>query len=125
MGKDSEKFNGFSSKEKAAAFDKLSKLFQDDPEEFEKYRQMVIEEFIRKLPEERQQRARGLQFRIDNEMRKIKNPLARAAKMNSMMIESLMELDGLFKVALGGAELPEPTEKADVLPFARKTTEEK
>jgi len=125
MGKDSETFNGFSSKESSEAFDKLAKLFQDDPEEFEKYRQMVIEEFINKLPEERQQRARGLQFRIDNEMRKIKNPLARAAKMNSMMVESLMELEGLFKVVLGGAELPEPAERADVLPFARKNTEDK
>jgi hypothetical protein len=45
--------------------------------------------------------------------------------MNSMMVDSLMELQGVFKVALGGTELPEPTEKADVLPFARKTTEDK
>jgi hypothetical protein len=125
MANDSENYGGFSNKEGANAFEKLSKLFQDDPEEFEKYRQMVIEEFINNLPEERQQRARGLQFRIDNEMRKIKNPLARAAKMNSMMVDSLMELQGVFKVALGGTELPEPTEKADVLPFARKTTEDK
>jgi len=125
MGKDSENFNGFSSKESAAAFDKLSKLFQDDPEAFEEYRKGVIEEFINKLPEDRQQRARGLQFRIDNEMRKIHDPLARAARMNSMMIESLMELEGLFKVVLGDKELPEPTEKADVLPFERKAPEDK
>lgn len=123
MVNDSENFNGFSSKESAEAFDKLSRLFQDDPEAFEEYRLKVIEECISKLPEERQQRARGLQFRINNEMRKIKNPLARAARMNSMMIESLMELDGVFKVATGQAELPEPGDKADVLPFARKTTE--
>lgn len=124
MANDSENYSGFSSKKSAQAFEKLSKLFQDDPEEFERYRQMVIEECISKMRPESQQRARGLQFRIDNEMRKIKNPLARAAKMNSMMIESLMELDGLFKVASGQAELPEPGEKADVLPFARKTTDE-
>lgn len=124
MANDSESYGGFSNKESAEAFEKLSKLFQDDPEEFEKYRLMVIEECISKMRPESQQRARGLQFRIDNEMRKIKNPLARAAKMNSMMIESLMKLDGLFKVASGQAELPEPQEKADVLPFARKTTDE-
>jgi len=125
MANDTENYGGFSNKEGAEAFEKLSKLFQDDPEEFEKYRQMVIEEFINNLPEDRQQRARGLQFRIDNEMRKIKNPLARAAKMNSMMVDSLMELQGVFKVALGQAEIPEEPERADVLPFARKTTEDK
>ncbi len=125
MANDSENFGGFSNKDGAEAFEKLSKLFQDDPEEFERYRQMVIEECISKMRPESQQRARGLQFRIDNEMRKIKNPLARAAKMNTMMIESLMELEGLFKVATGQAEIPEEPERADVLPFARKTTEDK
>lgn len=123
MANDSENYNGFSSKESAQAFEKLAKLFQEDPEEFEKYRLMVIEECISKMRPESQERARRLQFRIDGEMRKIKNPLARAAKMNSMMIESLMELDGLFKVATGQAELPKAGKKADVLPFARKTTD--
>jgi len=125
MANDSENFGGFSNKDGAEAFEKLSKLFQDDPEEFERYRQMVIEECISKMRPESQQRARGLQFRIDNEMRKIKNPLARAARMNTMMIESLMELEGIFKVATGQAEIPEEPESADVLPFARKTTEDK
>ncbi len=124
MENDSENFNGFSSKESKQAFDRLSNLFLDDPKAFEEYRLKVIEECISKMRPESQQRARGLQFRIDNEMRKIKNPLVRAAKMNSMMIESLMELDGLFKVATGQAELPKPKDKADVLPFARKTTDE-
>ncbi len=124
MVKDSENFNGFSSKRSAEAFEYASKLFREDPVAFEEYRLKTIEECISKLPEKRQQRARGLQFRIDNEMRKIKNPLARAAKMNSLMIESLMKLNGLFDIATGKAELEEPKQKANVLPFSRKTTEE-
>jgi len=124
MAIDSENYNGFSSKASAECFDRLSQLFLDDPVAFEEYRLNVIEECISKLPEERQQRARGLQFRIDNELRNIKNPLVRAARLNSMMIESLMKLDGLFKVASGQDTLPKPNEKADVLPFALKTTDE-
>ncbi len=124
MVNDSENFNGFSSKRSADAFEHASKLFQENPEAFEEYRLKTIEECISRLPAEKQQRARGLQFRIDNEMRKIKNPLVRATKMNSMMIESLIKLDGVFKVATGKRKLEGPTEKADVLPFARKTPEE-
>jgi len=46
-------------------FEELSRLAQEDPEAFEARRRALIEETISQAPEERQDRLRRFQWRID------------------------------------------------------------
>jgi len=82
-------------------FDKLRKMYEEDPEAWEEYRKAAIEDSISLLPEEHQLRARQFQFQIDAKMRKIVDPKVRAAKANTMMIDSLLELNEKLNELIG------------------------
>lgn len=75
------------------SFDELKELIETDEEQAEEYRVALIQDFISTLPEERQQRMRAFQWRLDQEMRKIKNPLVRAQFVFGCMMDSLMKMD--------------------------------
>ncbi len=53
-------------------------------EELIAYKDKVIETYISSLPEERQQRLRQLQWTIDGELRKYKDPIAKMNKMTEL-----------------------------------------
>lgn len=64
-----------------------------DLDEFEIARQKLIDDFIESLPEDRQLKARQLQFRIDRELRGYTNPIARMNKMVELFWEGFNEFN--------------------------------
>ncbi|WP_305041199.1 DUF3135 domain-containing protein [Geoalkalibacter sp.] len=62
-------------------FEGLSSLYQQDPEKFEEQRKRLIDQTIESFPEECRQRAYGLQFTIDCQLRKYTDPIMRMNKM--------------------------------------------
>ena len=90
-------------------FDELSELWRNDTEAAEAYHRAIIDDFILGLPEEKQERARGLQWRIDQELRKYKNPISRMNRMVELMWESFFELNSALN------RVPEERSKAEVI----------
>jgi len=62
--------------------EKMTGLFQKDPEAFERMRQELIHQTIESFPEEARKRATGLQFTIDATLDKCKDSTTR---MNTMV----------------------------------------
>lgn len=59
----------------------LENLYDKDPEKFENLRQKIISHAIDSFPKDYQQRARGLQFTLDCDLNRYKNPLMRMNRM--------------------------------------------
>ncbi len=76
-------------------FDSMSLIAKDDPQAFERLRQSAIDKFIESAPQERQQRLRCLQWRIDQERRNC-SPLSACLKISKMMWDHLMSAEGLL-----------------------------
>ena len=78
----------------------------------------VIEQMIQRLPEERQQRLRCLQWKIDRVREQASNPMAACIKLSEMMWDSLCGPGGLREVLERvGEHNFEPPAKAEVLEF--------
>ncbi|WP_207061983.1 DUF3135 domain-containing protein [Motiliproteus sp. SC1-56] len=73
-------------------FDELKELARTDPQAFDRLRQTVCEEFINSIPAAHQRRLKGVQFRVNHEIRRAKTPLAGLIKVSGMMHDSLHEL---------------------------------
>ncbi len=119
-------------------FEELAQLAQTDPEAFEARRQALIEEAISQAPEERQERLRRFQWRIDMERKRAKTPLAACLRLNDMLMEMVygeggfLEAVNTLKGILEGLEkgkvpqieenLASSREKkaAQIIPFPRK-----
>jgi len=78
-------------------FDFLLALHEDDPEKFEEYRLQVLEDFFNNLPEENQLKARQAQWRLDNDLRKYKDPIARMNRMVELFWEQTNEFKDTLK----------------------------
>lgn len=76
-------------------FDEMKELAKD-PEAFDKFRREKIEEFISSLPADRQAKVRGTHWRLEQDLRKIKNPQVRLSIIYATMIDSLNKLDLAF-----------------------------
>lgn len=109
-------------------FDEWSRLAREDPEAFEARRRLLIEIAIATAPRARQQRLRGLQWRIDHERGRAPTPMAACVRISRMMWESVQGENGLLAAmeALdvrwsGGAWQPFPPDRrnARILPFRR------
>ena len=106
-----------------SAYDKMLGSLQEDPESFEKAKNEIIEEFIMAQPEEIRQRLRQQQWRIDNDLRRFKDPVARLNRMVEIFWEQFRE----FQVSLTTFQHPEMAqteepkkETAKVLDFKKK-----
>ena len=96
--------------------------FAEDKEAFDREVENIVEEFIMSQPEERREQLRRLHWRINRELDTYKNPQARLNRMIAMFYEQLRE----FQFALVNPNHPslnrQPTEKAAVLEFKKKST---
>lgn len=78
-------------------FDQWKKLYETDPKEFERKKREAIEECITSAGSpEQQQKLRQLQWNIDAEVRKCKNPLEACIKLYSMLIEQVYKEGGFL-----------------------------
>ena len=105
-------------------FNQWVEMAEKDPELFEKLRQSAINDVIESAPTEHRQRLRCLQWRIDQERRRSKNPLGACVRISRMMWESVAGRGGLLENLSQIKEYPfsrgaalEPAAKAEVLPF--------
>lgn len=107
---------------KVKPFEELVELAANDMPAFEAYQRAVIEDFILGLPEEKQERARGLQWRIDQELAKYRDPTARMNRMVEMMWSSFFDLHSALNGHLDERKPPvEPlgTEKVTYVEFGK------
>lgn len=94
--------------------DQICDLWKNDPEAAEAYHRAVIEDYIEGLPEEKKPRARALQWRIDQEVSRIKNPQVRLERVFGMMWDSFLDLNNALNYP---ASRKSARPKADVLEF--------
>lgn len=73
-------------------FEEMMRLAKENPEELERIRQSAVEDLIQNAPEEHQRRLRGLQFQVDMEREKAKNPMDSCVRVSRLMHESFSKL---------------------------------
>ncbi len=97
-------------------FDQWAALAKSDPEAFEIKRAEVIEQMIQRMPAEKQQRMRCLQWKVDQVRAQASNPMAACIKLSEMMWDSLVGPGGLREVLeqVGEGRFETPP-KAEVL----------
>ncbi len=108
-------------------FEHWAALARTDPQGFEAERAAVVEAAIRRAPRDRQRRLRGLQWRIDQVRRTIRNPLVACQRIQDMMWEAVLcdggLLDNLHRLSEIGVGVPArprvPEREAVVLAFRR------
>lgn len=110
-------------------FDLWSEVARTDPEAFEKMRQQAIEAAIDSAPEANRERLRRLQWRIDQERRLARTPMAACMRISRMMWRAVLgpnglndrfaELQRLFNGQVGETPISEETLRGEVVAFAR------
>lgn len=78
-------------------FEKLREANERDPEEAYQLGRGMIEDYINSLPEDRQQRLRGMQFTIDQTLSKYKDPVARMNKMVELFWQGVYEFESTLR----------------------------
>jgi hypothetical protein len=109
-------------------FDTFARLAKDDPVEFDRLRQQLIDANIAAAPRHLQSRLRQLQCRADLVREGATSPMAATLKLSSMMWETVVGPGGLREalnalVSVGERQQrPNPVDgkKAAVLPFPTK-----
>lgn len=76
-------------------FDTWSAMARDDPQAFEAMRLAAIEAVIEGAPEANRKRLRCLQWRIDQERRLARSPMAACLRISRMMWRSVLGPNGL------------------------------
>lgn len=102
-------------------FDTWAHLAQHDKEEFERRRQIAIENLIASAPEASQRRLRGLQFKIDMERRRAVTPLGACVRISEMMWDKVFELHEALNdgASLKRAALSDDNTSARILQLRR------
>jgi Protein of unknown function (DUF3135) len=101
-------------------FEELLCLAKKNPEKFELRRHEYIESFLTRLPANKQQRMRGLQWRIDQMRQLTHSPMGACLNMMNMMWDSLHNLNEQQQ-ALSPAPKTvktETTTTAQIIPFS-------
>ena len=109
-------------------FDHWSELARTDPEGFEARRREAIEEAIQQADVRNRDRLRRLQWRIDQERRLARTPLAACMRLSAMMWKTVLGRGGLrqrvadLQLAEGGhgGRGRDDAGLAPVLAFARQ-----
>ncbi len=105
-------------------FDQWSELARTNPDAFEAKRAEFIEQTIQRMPAEKQQRMRCLQWKIDQVREQAGNPMAACIKLSEMMWDSLVGPGGLREVLERvGEGKYEPPPRAEVLAFEARPRE--
>lgn len=74
------------------AFDTLKALADEDPEALELLRNRLVTEVIKRAPSHQRAQLQGLQFVLDMERRRAKNPMQCCIRMSQLMHERVDQL---------------------------------
>lgn len=66
------------------------------PEQFTRYKQEIIEDFFAHIPEENQHRLRAIQWRLDRELEKYTDPVARYNKMVELFWKQVFQFQSVL-----------------------------
>lgn len=109
-------------------FDTWSEMARTDPEAFERMRLAAIDSVIDSAPPENRERLRRLQWRIDQERRLARTPMAACLRISRMMWRTVLGEGGLqqrfseLQQAFHGrdaGEAPVSRGPGEVISFAR------
>jgi hypothetical protein len=75
---------------------RLGELHRRDPEAFEALRKQIIVEAIEKFPDSHRARAYGLQFRLDHELSRYKDPISRMNRMVEIFWEGVHQFESVI-----------------------------
>jgi hypothetical protein len=104
-------------------FERLSGLYQKDPEEFERISKALIHEALEKLPEKHRARGYGVQMRIDRRLSHFKDPVARMNEMVVIFWEQFREFQEVLNDPVGaGAARKKGNTPAKVIPLTGRST---
>ena len=99
---------------------KLEYLYEKDPDGFEDLRREIINNAINSYPEKFRLRARGIQFILDSELNKYKNPVVRMNRMVELFWEKFSEFQTAVSDPENYTSEKERNKKAGkVIPFSR------
>ena len=102
------------------SIEKLTGLYQKDPELFEMERRKLIQKTIESFPPEYQARAHGLQFKIEASLNKYKDPVARMNKMVEIFWGHFQEFQDVMNNPAGYlGKTSKETKPGKVLLFSR------
>lgn len=73
-------------------FDTMMELAKKDPEAFDRFKAEAVNATINEASESQQRRLRGLQWQVDMEVKKAKNPMEGCIRVSEMMHDKLWEL---------------------------------
>lgn len=103
-------------------FEEWRQLAVADPQAFEKKRRQAVEQMINAVPAKRQQRLRGVQWRVDMVRRKYPDPKLSAQHVFNMMWDAVYAENGLLDALRFNPEVsfqPLSSQPATVLAFAK------
>ena len=76
-------------------FDTWAMMAKERPDDFEVMRQAALEAFFARVPTDHRDRLRRLQWRVDQERRLARTPMAACVRISRMMWRSLLGEGGL------------------------------
>ncbi len=86
-------------------FDQWMRLAREDPARFERQRRITIDAFLKTLPPSRQKVLRGLQWRVDMEIRRSRSPLGACIRLYNLMLDSVRKQQSLWLAVLDGKKI--------------------
>lgn len=95
----------------------LDGLYQKDPEAFEKQRQLLIKATIETFPEQFKNKAYGMQFKLDSELNRYKDPVMRMNRMVELFWEQVELLQEVIHSPSEVLERRKNQTPAKVIPF--------
>ena len=102
-------------------FDAWVELARQDPQAFERKRKHIIETAIQGAPEQKQQRLRCLQWKLDKIRETSRTPMMACLQINRLLMENVTGEHGLLKSLqqLQGnqAGARKQRKKADIIPL--------
>lgn len=88
-------------------FDQWATIARQDPEQFERMRQQLINEVIAQSPEHLKQRMEGLQWQIDQIRKQSSNPMTSCLRISQEMCGSVLRERGLLKALQEPGTIPQ------------------
>lgn len=85
-------------------FDELKEMAEKNPEALEALRKKMVNEVIEKAPEEKRNRLKGLQFRIDTKIKTSRTPFESMCKIYDEMMDSFDQLNAQLNVFTSAAD---------------------
>ncbi len=89
---------------KLPPFDELKEMAENNPEALEALRKTLVNEVIEKAPEEKRDRLKGLQFKIDAKIKTSRTPFESMCKIYDEMMDSFDQLNEQLTVFTNAAD---------------------